>query len=443
MKGMPISQVAQILSVATDCATPIRGYEVDSRRVVPGGLFFALPGEKVDGHQFLKQVKEQGGVGAVVSKSYRGPDFGLELLRVDDVLTALHLLAREAASRTKAKIVGITGSVGKTTTKEFTATLLEGKFRVGKNVASFNTKLTLPTTVLNMEGDEEVWVLEMGMSEPTDLTTLVHIAPPEIAVVTKIALAHAAYFPGGLADIASGKAEIFTHEKTKTAIFDFGLFAYEHAIAKIHGQKVSFSLAERSADYFFADDVLDERGVRAPRLDIPFPQPHVRHNLLAAIAVARALKLEWEEIERRLPLLQLPRMRFEQFEKGGIWFINDAYNANPESMRAALSSLPEPKPGGKRIAVLGTMFPLGSFSREAHEEIGRFAQGRVDHLLSVGEESKPLCDAFGEVKKPAEHFGEDKKALAHRLKELMHPGDVVLVKASRVMQLEQIFTLLD
>jgi UDP-N-acetylmuramoyl-tripeptide--D-alanyl-D-alanine ligase len=378
----------------------------------------------------------------VVSKSYTGPDFGLELLRVEDVLEALHKLARVAASETSAKIVGITGSVGKTTTKEFVSTLLEGKFRVGKNPASFNTKLTLPTTILNMQGDEEVWVLEMGMSEPSDLPVLVNIAPPEIAVVTKIALAHAAYFPGGLPDIAFGKAQIFTHEKTNTAIFDAGLFSYPAAISLIHGQKVSFSLAERTADYFLTDDLLDERGVRAPRLQIPFPQLHVRHNLLAAIAVARALKMSWEEIEQRLPLLQLPKMRFEQFEKGGVWFINDAYNANPESMRSALSSLPEPKPGGKRIAVLGTMFPLGSFSKEAHEEIGRFAQGRVDHLLSVGKEAKVLCDAFGEVKKPAEHFGEDKKALAERLKELMHPGDVVLVKGSRVMQLEEIFTLL-
>jgi len=443
MKGMPVRQVAQALSLTTESTNFVSGYEVDSRRIGLNDLFFALPGEKTDGHDYLAQVKAQGGLGAVVSKSYSGPDFGLELFRVDNVLSALHELARLAASETKAKIVGITGSVGKTTTKEFISTLLEGKFRVGKNPASFNTKLTLPTTVLNMQGDEEVWVLEMGMSEPSDLTTLVNIAPPDIAVLTKIALAHAAYFPGGLADIASGKAEIFTHEKTKTAIFDFGFLQYEQAVAKIHGQKTSFSLTERSADYFFADDVLDERGVRAPRLDIPFPQPHIRHNLLAAIAVARTLKLEWEEIERRLPLLQLPKMRFEQFEREGICFINDAYNANPESMRAALSSIPEPKPGGKRIAVLGTMFPLGTFSQQAHEEIGRFAQGRIDHLLVLGDEARPLCDAFGEVKKPAEHFGDDKRALAYRLKELMHPGDVVLIKASRIMQLEQILPWLE
>jgi UDP-N-acetylmuramoyl-tripeptide--D-alanyl-D-alanine ligase len=440
---MPVRQVAASLGLSVDSATPVAGYEVDSRRVQPGDLFFALPGEKVDGHRFLADVRARGGIGAVVSKSYSGEDFGLELLRVEDVTLALHHLARTAAAETQAKIVAITGSVGKTTTKEFVATLLGGKFRVGKNQASFNTRLTLPTTILNMRGDEEVWVLEMGMSEPGDIQTLVNIAPPDIGVLTKIALAHAAFFPGGLSQIASGKAEIFHHPKTKKAIFDWDLSEYPEVLASISSERFSFSLHEKKADYFLTDGVVDEKGVRAHRIEIPFKEAHIQHNMLAAICVARALKLEWEEIDRRIPLLELPKMRFEQFEKEGILFINDAYNANPASMKAALSSLPEPKAGGKRIAVLGTMYPLGSFSKEAHEEIGRFAQGRIDHLLVVGEEAKPLCEAFGEVKKPAEYFGNDKKALVSRLKELMHPGDVVVVKASRVMQMEQIFTLLD
>jgi UDP-N-acetylmuramoyl-tripeptide--D-alanyl-D-alanine ligase len=440
---MPIRQVALALGLSTDSAAFVAGYEVDSRRVQPGDLFFALPGEKVDGHRFLADVRARGGIGAVVSKSYLSDDFGLELFRVEDVLQSLHHLARLAASETQAKIVAITGSVGKTTTKEFVATLLGGKFRVGKNHASFNTRLTLPTTILNMVGNEEVWVLEMGMSEPGDIRALVDIAPPDISVLTKVALAHAAFFPGGLPQIASGKAEIFHHPKTKTAIFDWDLSEYPEALASILTQKLSFSLHEKKADYFLADGVVDEKGLRAHRIPVPFKEVHMQHNLLAAISVARALKIEWEEIDRRIPMLELPKMRFEQFEKEGISFINDAYNANPASMKAALSSFPEPKEGGKRIAVLGTMYPLGSFSKEAHEDIGRFAQGRIDHLLTVGEEAKALCDAFSEAKKPAEHFGDNKKALVSRLKELMRPGDVVLVKASRVMQMEQIFTLLD
>jgi UDP-N-acetylmuramoyl-tripeptide--D-alanyl-D-alanine ligase len=139
--------------------------------------------------------------------------------------------------------------------------------------------------------------------------------------------------------------------------------------------------------------------------------------------------------------LQLPKMRFEQFEKGGVSFVNDAYNANPESMRAALSSLPTPKEGGKRIAVLGTMKELGVFSEESHREVGHFAQKYIDHLLVLGKDAEPLCEAFVEVKKPGECFS-DHKSLAERLAALMSDGDVVLVKGSRSMKMETVFELL-
>ena len=151
--------------------------------------------------------------------------------------------------------------------------------------------------------------------------------------------------------------------------------------------------------------------------------------------------MEWDEINQRVLELKLPEMRFEIFENGGVTFINDAYNANPESMRAALSSLPEPASGGKRIAVLATMKELGSFSEREHLEVGRFAQKYADQLLVLGEEAAGFCEGFQEVKKPAERF-LDHKRLSERLKEMMSPGDVVLVKGSRSMQMEKLFEFL-
>jgi UDP-N-acetylmuramoyl-tripeptide--D-alanyl-D-alanine ligase len=335
--------------------------------------------------------------------------------------------------------------VGKTTSKDFTATLLEGKFRVGKNIASYNTKLTLPLTILNRKGDEEVLVLEMGMSAPGDIGRLLTIAPPDVALITKVSLAHAAFFPGGLQEIARGKAEIFSHPKTRAVVFDHAFHEFTEEVGKIKGDKWSFSLTERGADYFLSSHedrfIVDERGVREYQFDLPFKQPHILHNFLAAASVARQMKMTWDEINQQIGKLQLPRMRFEQFEKGGISFVNDAYNANPESMRAALSSLPEPKEGGKRIAVLGTMKELGVFSETSHRDIGRLAQKYVDHLLVLGEEAAPLCEAFTEVKKPGECFS-DHKSLAERLSALMSPGDVVLVKGSRSMKMETVFELL-
>jgi len=446
MKNARIRQIASILGVVCESDLQVSGYQIDSRLVKPGELFFALNGLRSDGHFFLEEVKRRGGVAAVVSKGYQGPDHGLILLPVNEVVESLQGLARHFIEASRAKIIGVTGSMGKTTTKEFIATLLEGKFKIGKTFSSYNTKLTFPLTLLNMQGDEEVLVLEMAMSEPGDIGRLLQIAVPDIAILTNIALAHVASFPGGVEEIAKEKASIFSSAKTKTAVFYHGLYRFPEAVAGIGGEKVSFSQEDRSADYFLSQTdgkyLVDERGVRAYQFDPPYKQSHILHNFLAAVSVAREMKLEWDEINQQIPKLMLPKMRFEQFEKEGIVFINDAYNANPDSMRAALSSLPEPKEGGKRIAVLGTMVELGKYSEEAHLEMGRFAQKYADRLLTFGDEGAGIGEGFREVKKPAEHFSDHKK-LAESLRALMSPGDVVLVKGSRKMQLEKVFEFLE
>jgi UDP-N-acetylmuramoyl-tripeptide--D-alanyl-D-alanine ligase len=311
---------------------------------------------------------------------------------------------------------------------------LEGKFRVGKTYSSYNTKLTLPITVLNLRGDEEVVVLEMGMGEPGDIAKLVEIAPPDIAVITQVAMAHYGdLFLDGTAGVARAKAEIFGHPKLKKAIFYHHLHA--DVVTAIRCEKVSYSLQDRSGDYFLAGGVVDERGVRAFRFEIPFSEPHIQHNFLGAVAIARALKMGWDEIEGQVAKLTLPKMRFERSERNEVLFINDAYNANPDSMKAALSCFPEPKVGGKRIAVLGRMVDLGPYSVALHEEVGRFAQDRVDHLITLGNEAKPLYDQFVQTKRPAEHY-TDIKSVAKRLKQLVRPGDVVLIKGSRDLAME-------
>jgi UDP-N-acetylmuramoyl-tripeptide--D-alanyl-D-alanine ligase len=442
MRNTPIPIIAQVLGLNCESEALVSGYQIDSRMVGPGELFFALKGAKVDGHTFLAEVKEKGAVAAVVSKDYTGPDFGLVLLLVEDVVASLQQLARHFMASCKALIVGITGSLGKTSTKDFIATLLEGKYKVGKTYLNYNTKLTYPITLLNRKGDEEILVVELGMTEPGDIGRLLEIAAPDIAVLTKIAMVHAAFFPRGLLDISKWKAEIFSHPKTKKCIFTQDLYNYPEAIAAIHGEKLSFSLEDRTADYFLSPELfVDERGVRAYQFDPPYKQLHVLHNFLAAISVARALKIEWDEINAQVAKLKLPKMRFEQYEKDGIVFINDAYNANPDSMKAALSHLPEPKEGGKRIAVLGMMVDMGPDSETIHRDVGRFAQKYIDHLLVIGKEATPVIEAFQEVRKPAEQYF-DFSQLADRLKSLMSPGDVVLVKASRCVQMEKLFNLL-
>jgi UDP-N-acetylmuramoyl-tripeptide--D-alanyl-D-alanine ligase len=442
MKNTSLQLIARLLQTDTARELQISNYQIDSRCVGEGSLFFALPGAKVNGHAFLQEVRQKGAVGAVVSQDYQGPDYGLVLLRVADVGGALRALARQFLVEHPAQVIGVTGSVGKTTTKECIAALLGGKFRVGKSPASYNTKLTLPQTLLNREGGEGVLVLEMGASEPGDISRLIDVAPPLIAVLTKVGLCHVENYPAGLDQIAEEKGKIFSHPHTRLAVFDHAL---QPQFAHLSIEKISFSLEDRTADYFLspldAKFAVDERGVRAHVFDLPFRESHWLHDFLAAVAVARSMGIAWDEIQRRIAEIKRPKMRFERLEKEGVLFINDAYNANPESMRAALSSLPAPKEGGKKIAVLGTMKELGDFSEREHRELGRFAQKYVDHLLVLGEEATPLYEGFAEVQKPAELFLHISD-IALRLQELMRPGDTVLVKGSRSLQMETVFNLL-
>lgn len=447
MRNIPLSLIANHLQIPLTSSLQLTGYQIDSRLILPGNLFFAIKGEKTDGHAHLLEAQKNGALAAVVSSTYHGPSHNLILLPVPDPIQALQHLARTLISlatlilTSPPLIIGITGSLGKTTTKEFTSTLLSEKYLLHKTHLNFNTKLTYPITLLNRMGNEDILVLELGMTDPGDIAFLTHICPPDIGVLTKIAWVHGSHFENGLPDIAKGKSEIFSHPKTKTAIFDYDLHQYPHALIPIHGKAISFSTTSPQADYFLSPEYfVDERGVRAFRFDPPFKQAHILHNFLAAIAIARTVGMEWHEIERAVSHLQLPPMRCEQKEKNGVIYINDAYNANPDSMRAALSHLPEPAKGCKKIAVLGMMIDMGPDSENIHKEVGRFAHQHVDHLLVIGEKATPILHGFEEGKKPAEQYFDFEK-LAERLSLLAQKGDVVLVKASRCVQMEKLFEL--
>lgn len=441
MKPCPLNQVLEVLEIPPRTDEIVTGFQIDSRSIESGNLFFALPGEKTDGHCHLEEVQRRGALGAVVSSAYQGPDFGLQLFRVTDVKEALQGLAREEVRRGGFRIGAVTGSVGKTTTKEFWAQLMQGRFRLGKTEGSQNTQLTLPLTLLNRAGDEEMMVLEMGMSKPGEMERLVDIAPPEVALLTKVALAHAAAFPEGVKEIAREKSQIF--KGAKRCIFPSEFLEYEELVQEIGGEKITFSLTDRRADYFLSVEtgILDERGVRAYQFDLPFREMHLLHNFLAAVCGARGFGVDWDQINAQVGHLRLPKMRFQQFEQQEILFVNDSYNSNPASVKAALECFPRPKEGGKKIGVFGPMAELGIFSEQMHAEMGRLAQKHADHLLVLGEDARPFWEGFVEGARPGEWF-LDRKELVARLKELMRPGDVVLVKGRRSERMEEIFELL-
>jgi UDP-N-acetylmuramoyl-tripeptide--D-alanyl-D-alanine ligase len=388
---------------------PISGFAFDSREVEKGFLFFALRGEKFDGHDFLQEVGRKGAVAAVVDRSYRGETGGLVLLPVDDVVAALQKLATEVQKRRNQRIIAVTGSVGKTTTKEFIATLLSQKYSVAKTPGNSNSQVGLPLAILRGAGEEEVFVCEMGMSELRQIEKLVGIAPPEIAVITKVGYSHVDTVPNGLEDVAIAKAEILAHPLTQWAVIEEG--ALEFPVIQNTGscKKISYGL---------------EAGFR-----LPFSETHFRENFAGAAVVAGLMGLSREEILKGIGQLTSIKLRFEKVNRGGVMIVNDSYNASPESMKAALDNLPKPAFGAKTILVLGEITTLGKYSEEGHKKVGEHALAKVDHLLSFGKKCLPIVDMFAAAGKPAEFFC-DMGALKKTLFELAKPGDVVLIKGS-------------
>ncbi|MCP5505764.1 MAG: hypothetical protein H7A38_02650 [Chlamydiales bacterium] len=403
-----IQEIAALLSEKNKSQKILSHVAFDSRKVKPGTLFFALKGEKVDGHSFLEEVARQGALAAVVSRTYQGPNFGMELIPADDVRQALQHLARVAIQKKPPLVIGVTGTVGKTTAKEFIAGILSERFRVGKSVGSQNSQVSLPLTVLNWEGKDEILVLEMGMSEKGELSRLVTISPPDLAVLTKVSLAHSEFFDD-LEGIAAAKCELFTSSKLGHAFINRDAKEFK-AVKQVKGPITWFEAATIPA---------------------PFQEPQLLENLGAAVAIARHLGMTEEEIERGAQKLKPFTHRGERIEKKGVLFIDDAYNASPVAMKAALRSMPK---GKKQIALLGGMKELGAYEEVSHREVAECALPLLDELLCVGKECQVMVDLFKKEGKRATLFETKEEATAH-LKEMMEEGDVCLLKGSNSFQL--------
>ncbi len=404
----------------------------DSRRVEPGALFFAIKGEKEDGHDFLEEVAKKGGVAAVVSHTYTKKHFGLVLIPVLDVVKALHTLAKKIHISTGSTVIAVTGSVGKTTTKEFIATILREKYVVANTPSNWNSQLSLPLWLINREEGEEVLILEMGMSFLGEIRALVEIAPPDIGVLTSVELSHAANF-NSINMIAQAKSELFSHPSTKTGFFHKATLKFQE-VQGVQCQKISYG---REGDYqiecFEKKGAILERKKKSPYFPLPFLEKHFLENFLAAVSVARHLDLSWKEVILGSKNLNIPKHRFEKVNKGGVLFIDDSYNANPASTKAALSEISLLPKKNKIIAVLGAMKELGKFSTQSHLEVGLFALPRIDYLLCLGKECQPMIDVFN-GKKQAELFS-DLYELKKRLKEVAFKGDLVLIKGSHSLKM--------
>ncbi len=435
---MQLQKIAHILGVDVKENLNITGFSVDTRLTKAGNLFFALKGAKVDGHSFLEEAKKMGAIAAVVSNHYSEHVEGLQLLKVDNVLAALQNLAKWVIDQSQAKIVAITGSIGKTTTKDFIATILSEKFRVASFIGNQNSQIGLPLALLNNDlTEKDILVLEMGMDQPGQITQLTQIAPPDIAVITTTALVHVKNF-GSLESIGMAKGEIFSHQKTKLGILNKDIVNFNTLKGIGTCPKISFSVTSPNTDFFLHEtpngfEIKDSSGFVS--FDpLPVPGRHNLHNFLAAVSVARTLGLTWNEVKSGAAKLRLPEKRMQILNLRGATFVNDSYNACEASMKAALVSLPEPKLGGKKIACLGEMVDLGDFSEKCHIEVGKSALENIDLMLCLGRGCIPIVECWNNVNKPAFLFN-DRLELVEKLREVLKEGDSVLLKGSNFKQM--------
>jgi UDP-N-acetylmuramoyl-tripeptide--D-alanyl-D-alanine ligase len=382
---------------------------IDSRDVGPGDLFVGLVGEHVDGGQYAAAALEAGAWGVLVA-----PEHAVEgevVLTSPAPLTSLQALARAWRRELGAQVIGITGSVGKTSTKDILRALLAPHRRVHASRANFNTEIGLPLELLAAPAGTEVLVLEMGMRGAGQIAELAAIAEPDVGVITAIGAVHLELL-GTIEAIARTKAELL--QRVRVAIVPDDEPLLEPYLP--HGVEVVRFGADESA--------LDA-------LELPFTSTHMRRNALAAVAAARAVGVE---PSGRVDLELSPR-RGQVHTSHSVTIIDDCYNANPLSMRAALDDLASQQPAGRRIAVLGDMLELGPTEVEEHRAIGGHASvSGVDVLVTVGPLAAEMAGSFaGEV-----HVVDDAQAAAGLLRGLVEPGDLVLVKASRGVALEAV-----
>ncbi len=437
MRVETIKQLACALGVKVSFDGKIKGFSLDSREVKEGDIFCAVRGENVDGHAFLNEAFEKGAIAALVDRSY----FGTEprVIQVPLVVKALQRLAALKMSETSIPVIAVTGSVGKTTLKEFISTLLSGLYSVFKTPGNLNSQLGLPLAILNgLNSTHEVAVIEMGMSRPGEILNLVNIATPTVAVINSVGYCHAENFKD-LSGIALAKAEIFSRAETHFKLYHAEIASYlpenilQGAIPfALDNPALPFSLLCERDSIFFV-----ESGNKLLLPDCPFQEPHLLHALLAALAACRLIGAEVERLADRIRLLTLPEKRFQRVEKRGVILINDAYNACPLSMKASLQALSRVQTGGKRIGVLGSMAELGSFSQQCHEEVGACALTHLDKLFCYGREAKEFANVWQRAGREAHHF-EDISALKKAVIAEASPGDLLLLKGSNSNQLWKI-----
>lgn len=425
----------------------ISGVSTDTRTLAPGQLFVAIRGERYDGHDYLRQAVERGAAALLVARNGLA-ELGVPALRVDDTVAALGALARGHRQRFTGPVLAITGSNGKTTTKELCAAILGAAgLRVRKTPGNLNNQIGLPLSVLALEPSDQVLVVEMGMNHPGEIDWLASIAEPDVGAITQVAPAHLGPM-GSLEAIARAKGELLDH------IRPAGCAVLNADDPNVMAQRPRF--AGRALLFGFGAQAdfrgEPERAGRAFRLVCPLgdarvtpalPGRHIVEDALCAAAIAHASGLLGERgLDALVAGIEgfrgVPGRLALRESAGGLTVLDDSYNANPHSVRAALDALESVRDGRRTVAVLADMLELGAEAGRLHAEVGRCAAERhVDVLVAVGPLSEATARAARDAGVPDVVHSDDAEDAIRELRGLVRAGDLVLVKGSRSMRMER------
>jgi UDP-N-acetylmuramoyl-tripeptide--D-alanyl-D-alanine ligase len=444
---LSLAQIARFIhsDLDFDLSGDAVGYSIDSRTIQPGELFFAVRGERLDGHDYVEAALARGAVAAVVSRESKARFADrMKLLAVDHPLTALHQLAAAVRLMWGKPLIGITGSAGKTTTKEIVAHVLATRYDVLKSQGNLNNHFGLPLQLLKLEPEHEFAVIEMGMSHAGEIRALAELARPDCGVVTLVAPVHLEFF-NSIADIARAKCELIESLPAGAIAVLNADDPYVSQFGRdFHGKVVTFGL-QKPADISACN--IEARGQTGSTFEIvadaqratatlPLLGEHSIYNALAGIAVGLQYGIDLQQAASSLASLSAGDKRGEVLEFAGATIINDCYNSNPkalDSMVRALASMP----AQRRIVVAGEMLELGASAEELHRECGRHvAAGDVSFVLGVRGLARNIVQGAAEGRVAGE-FVESPEEAGAWLRDNVKAGDLVLLKASRGVRLER------
>ena len=447
MKPITLHEVAKACcgTLHGDPELKITSIVTDSRKAGEGSLFAAIKGARVDGHRFIPAVAEQGAVCVLCEEK---PDVDINYIRVDSTLVALKGIAEYYRSLFTIPFIGITGSVGKTSTKEFISAVLAQKYNVHKTGGNFNNELGVPITLFGLEEEHEVAVIEMGISGFGEMTRLSKMVKPDISVITNIGYCHLENL-GDRDGVLRAKTEMFEYLKKDGVIILCHDDDKLRTVTDYHGIRPIFygtgndeyraeNITEKGLDGIGCTLIHHARmddSVEDVRIDVTIPTMG-RHNVLnalCAMAVGTQLGLSADEIKRGLESFENVGSRNHIIKTDTLTIIDDCYNANPTSTKAGLDTLS--KLSGRRIAILGDMKELGKDELALHREVGAYAKEvGIDMLVAVGPLSEATAEGYGE----GAYYAATVERCIDRIKRYLRPGDTILVKASHSMQFERI-----